>query len=371
MNKKYIIVADSALELLLSIQVKLTLLKDDIVDIILTDRTNGTKEVYLKLREKKVFQNVYYAEANCFPYGKYKKFIPESLQQKLYNSACKRGVNKILGKKQKYNHFITAETDYFSRNVYKVLKEDNASPILLGEGILPYCGLEANLLSRLGTADDDLIRDYECIWVYGPQIRKMAYAELLPIPSVMINKEKLVEILNYIYDYKPHKHVYENKIIFFEESYSTDGGSDNAVEFIQKLITWYRKEQIVIKRHPRDVEDRFTDMGIQTVEPYSIPWEVFLLNGDCRNCVLLSANSGSVYLAKLWDFTDETLSCIMLAKILKYEYGNSPMLIEYYNFLEETFYKQYNYCVPKDMEELHTCIEASIKQTFKLEGIGE
>jgi len=104
------------------------------------------------------------------------------------------------------------------------------------------------------------------------------------------NKE-LVNLYNEVFKYDPSVDSYEEPIIFFEESYYADGYDVNDVEMVDKIADIVGKENLFIKTHPRNPENRFKKLGYKTNKNTSIPWEVICMNIDLSNKTLVTIAS--------------------------------------------------------------------------------
>lgn len=359
MEQRILIVADSALELLMSIHVKLSLYREIPSTLIMTDRTAGAYGVYKRLAALNVFEKVIYVEATKFPELKVFNRLPGRIRRRFYDKVCILKAREILKEPDTYTTFLTSEIDFFSRYMYLAVKK-TADPYLIGEGIFTFGGLKENIARQMIGSSGEFLKDLKGVLYYGPQFGEFPLPKATRIPSVNENRKELVDILNEIYGYEPHSVIYQNKIIVFEESYANDGGSDDLMGFLAKLVKKFGNENVLVKRHPRDRENRFADMQIASVEPFHLPWELFILNGDCRDCVLLAANSGSVYLCQLWDFCKEEVKSIMLNHLLEYKHAGGAVLDRYYTFLEG-LYRQENICSPETEAELFHYIENAIE----------
>ena len=358
MFKKILMVADSPLELLLSIQVKIAMFRDVQTTIVLTDRSPGAYNTYKNVKKQKIFDCVLYVKESVFWGCKFCKLLPKKINEKLRDTLNVFIAKRILVHHDSYDLFITSEIDFFSKYMFLALSK-NAKFYLISEGIYGFSGLEESIKrNKLVDNSSRLFLDrLSAILYYGPKIGKLPTSKEIQIPSVNCNRGEFVSLLNSIYNYEPHKIMIENKIILFEESYANDGGNDDCVYVLKRLIEKYGNQRVMLKRHPRDRENRFTQIGINSIEPYSVPWEMFVLNGDCKNCVLLAANSASVYLCKLWDLCKEPVYCIMLNELMNYEYVGGSCMDMYMQFLKK-MYKKVGIMVPQSFKDLFYSIDS-------------
>lgn len=358
MKEKYLIVSDSALELLLTIQLKLSLLKEKWTTLVITDRTAGSFERYEILRDVGLFERVIYVKVSDFPSNKRYREYNEPQKSFEFRRACVEESKAIVKDYNEYTGFISSEIDFFTQYMFEMIKE-HARPFHMSEGILAFYGIEEGIKHELSLRRVSYLETLRHILYYGPKLRSVSGYKMIQIPSINNNRDEYVDIINKVFGYESHKRKYEGKIIVFEESYSRDGGSDNLAEIVSHLIEHYGPDMVKIKRHPRSLENRFNGLGVEMIEPFLMPWELFSLNGDCDGCICLSANSGSVYLQKIWDFSKGNQKCIMLNNVMEYRHVDNPMYQMYYASLREV-YKRYGIPSPTSLEELYKMISESL-----------
>lgn len=352
MKERYLIVADSVAELILTIHVKLTILKDIDTTLILTDRTAGSENTAKRARELGLFDKVLYVKVRAgFPKTTERRHVPSFVRKMLYRIGCTKEAKAIIGEWQSYTGFMSSEVDFFSQFMYEAIRK-KAKLYLIGELALTFAGLYEEMQIQRAKSVTHYFDEIQGIYYYGPMLRKTKLEKMMiPLPSINANRDDYVKVINHIFGYEPHKCIYKNKIIIFEESYSRDGGTDNLLEIVKKIADEFGTENVLVKRHPRDIENRFSEMNIYSVEPFSNPWELFILNDDCKDCILLAANSSSVYLTEIWDFNRQNNKCIMLRNVMDYSYHKCATLDEYFGFLPE-LYKKYNLVAPESMAKL-------------------
>lgn len=357
MKERYLVVADSVFELMITIQVKLTILKDIDTTLILTDRTSGNDINAKRVRELGLFDRVLYVKATkkYFPKTTERRHVPASVRKVLYRMGCTKEAREILGDPDTYTGFMSSEIDYFSQFMYEAVRK-HAKLYLISENILAFAGLYENVELNKNKTVTRFLYEIKGTYYYGPVLGESKLENLMPIPSINENREEYTRIINHIFSYEPHKNIYKNKIIVFAESFFTIGGSDNLMDIITELVKEFGSENVMVKRHPLDVVDRFKDVGISSIEPFCHPWELFILNDDCQNCVLMAGNSTSVYLTNIWDFNRQKNEAIMLRNILNYSYPSNPIVDFCFRFLA-TLYERYNIPVPNSMDELIACIK--------------
>lgn len=105
-------------------------------------------------------------------------------------------------------------------------------------------------------------------------------AEVIKIPSLIESKNMINPILRMTFSINECKDIYDKKVFFFEESYYNDGIKTDDVQLVEDLAAIYGKDNIMIKVHPRNRENRFKMLGYNTNTDLTIPWEVIALNID-------------------------------------------------------------------------------------------
>lgn len=83
------------------------------------------------------------------------------------------------------------------------------------------------------------------------------------------------------------------KFVFFEESFAADSRTTNDLDLFLEIANIVGKDNIIVKRHPRNPINRFEKLGFKVMEQQNIPWEIILLNHDISDKVLISFGSSA------------------------------------------------------------------------------
>lgn len=116
-------------------------------------------------------------------------------------------------------------------------------------------------------------------------------AKPLPIPSISQTKDELATAMRGVF-----RHVefpYSQQFIYFASSTDVDGYSFGETEMVLKIASIVGKHNLAVKMHPRDGRDVYRKAGLTVVENSYVPWEVFQLCNDFSERTFLSATSGS------------------------------------------------------------------------------
>lgn len=299
MNEKSdwkIIVCVTYYQLILAVQMRLTILKKQKITLIIhAGKTNGFDKVYDCLKRLNLFNETFYVRNEDIDPTKGILF------------GLRRGIQMITGNKRysailqhEYNEIIFYNVSTFIQILYSNLAKKNANIICsrMEEGIKSYFdlysygkrGLFARRIRRFLKKPNllDIKGNFYCT------IPKLVVSdfELVNIPLFSQNTDELRIILNDIFDYKASE--MKQKYIFFASTAAENADmmqkeSDFIIEFANKI----GRENLLVKMHPRDIRDIYEKNGIATLKNSYIPWEVMQLNLNPKNHVLMTVTSGA------------------------------------------------------------------------------
>lgn len=147
--------------------------------------------------------------------------------------------------------------------------------------------------------------DLYAVDTYSYELRK------LPNPAQYPEiREKLIEI--YGYEKMP-----DEPYIYLEDFFFADRFNTNDFLLFEQVAKAVGKENIIVKRHPRDAFDRFEPLGYKTVTRSVVPWEIQLLANDLRSKVLISVSSTSILTPYI--IFDSDMHVISLEKMFRGE----------------------------------------------------
>ena len=89
----------------------------------------------------------------------------------------------------------------------------------------------------------------------------------------------------------------QEKLIFFEGAFWGDGMLVDEMELFFAIADYIGKENIIVKRHPRNTVDRFTPLGFKVMANQTLPWEVMIKDIDLSNKLLVSVASFTCFSA--------------------------------------------------------------------------
>lgn len=299
---------------LLSYQLKRN--NETVDDIIITDNFVNSATIIEKVIKTGYYNKVFYATINEYLFSKnvfckiYKiltYFFPKlSFWRKISNTFD-----------FKYDEIYYNNDDLFFYNLISICTKSNSSLKVyrFEEGYSSYlnefCSLFAQYICGIRDKikmQNTFVNVFKGVYLYEPIL--VMYKS--NVPFLKLSREINNDIKNIItsfFDLGNQYSCISEKWIIFEESFYQDKGYNKDIVLYKKIIDFLGKENVVVKMHPRTKIDRFTPMGIRTLENDGVPWEVVLLSGNIQNKIFVSMASGSIINAKLLlgDSTDSWL----------------------------------------------------------------
>lgn len=352
-KKKVAIISNTVYQLLVVLQMKVTVFENMDVDLFITDHSMNTKRYAYNGNKLGLFRNVQYIET--LDYSRRRgKYQPGNIQSELFFSLKRYNeVKKRVGKIEKYDYFFSANLDLFAAAFYDVLKLKNQQiKLYLFEDGLSVCkAMEVYLNDMQNYINNGQFSSIYKITGYGkafneikgvflsvPELfswkRKM---KLYKIPKIQKNNMDTINKINTLFGYDNNMdYIIKNKkVIFFEESYYSDGYKVNDQKLLNIIASVAGKQNIMVKLHPRSRENRFKDYDI--LPDLSIPWEVFYLNNDLSGITLVSIASGCIIHPFL--LFDDKQEMVVLLDIAR---GSFPGILKtYHKFLRDNLFTVY------------------------------
>lgn len=333
--KKCLFICNTPFQIMTAVTFRLTILKDEYVDIAVSDIISDSYDLYNNIERTKVFNNIYYVHDYRINYQL------TGIKRKLSILNRKRITKNIFYTDIIYDELYTSDTLLSIEWIYELLKSKNTkmkvfyfeeSPIavLCDQGNHfkskeNYIGIKDRLLG-IKHIDGNFSGAYVSVC---DKMHK-TYFEWFRLPKIDFNmKEKYVSILNKFWNYNPRNSL-DNKIIFIEESFFVDNRGNRDEEIINDILQFSHNHDVVIKLHPRTRKNRFENKGVHIYENSSVPWELVVLNGELDNNILICVASSAAILSKLyWNIKQ-----------------NSVVLVDcqdyYFDYLSNDYYKKFS-----------------------------
>ena len=291
---KKLIICNTNSQILMALQMKLTIFKNDRLDIIITDHIIDGLERSARLEKTHLFGKVYFIKA----LNKSKSSTP--FKNFLY-SLFLGGGRTSLKIDDFYDEVLTYNFDIFTYEIVNSLERENENIVWsqYDEGLFSYNtgfyldGIRSKLISfirmiRRKKVYIDLFSRFYCMY---PELRRIHNEwDSITIPELKTSLEKLKPILKKVYDYTDE--AIEEKYIYFSSS-DVDGHSFGEHEYVLELAKFLGSNQLLIKKHPRDISNVYESNGLHVMKNSNYPWELIQILSDINDKVLLTCTSGS------------------------------------------------------------------------------
>lgn len=294
-------------QLFVAIWMKHSLFKNDEVDVIVSDHTKDADLLCKRINECNLFDECFYTKNFPFARG----YTPTT-------NIMRRHPNYYLKKYFKtrkcYDEIYVSNVDYFSRLLYNALKKrnKNCKLYLYEDGLSTYSKIFEKRYLKCNTAYTSKIQEFTFkhifkeslifsnvsgMYLFNPKyLMWQTDFEIIKLKKIDRTDASFIKYCNHIFNYSNEQDEYSEPYIFMEESFNVEGTPLNDIEILEKVAKNVGKDNIIIKRHPRDTTNRFELNGFKTNQNTAIPWEVVVLNmKDPLDKTIISVCSGSMF----------------------------------------------------------------------------
>lgn len=307
---KSLFVCNSVYQILVALWIRCAYHGDEPADMLVSDHLNGGQQLCDRIRQTGFFDHVCYVQTVEF--AKFQKRISrfERIEASLLPN---RFLKRFVSLDDRYSNVYLANVDYFSQLLFDAVAHRNPAVKLYiyEDGLFTYSRLyEADYVSthipvthpvkqflhRYIYRKRTIYGNVAGMLLFNPD--NISWKPPFPIPplrKIDRENESFRALCNLVFGYDESVDRYDRKYIFMEESFYAEGAVLNDLEVIEQLAQRVGRENIMVKIHPRNPENRFAALGYQTNTNTSIPWEVILMNlGDISDKYLITVSSSSV-----------------------------------------------------------------------------
>ena len=303
-------VCNSVYQILVAMWIQYACCGDTPADMIVSDHMNGGEALCKRLRKSSMFENVYYVENVSF--AKFQKRI-HRLERIEASLMPNRFLDRFVHLEHRYSSIYLANVDYFSQLLFDAASHKNPEVKLFiyEDGLFTYSRLyEKDYAGTYIPVTQPLKKFlhrhiYRKRTIYGHVAGmllfnpdNMNWTPPFPVQALLkIDRtdEQFRTLCNLVFDYSQSVDQYDRKYIFMEESFYAEGAALNDLEVIEQLAQRVGKDNIMVKIHPRNPENRFASLGFKTNKNTSIPWEVILMNlENASDKRLITVSSSSI-----------------------------------------------------------------------------
>lgn len=271
---------------------------NDQVDVIIADTFNGYKNISNRIKELKLFNNVYNANINIEPAIKKIKKIKYVIMTKNFLREIFEGKIELYDELffWNYNYYTISIKEYLSR------KNKNMKSFVFEEGYISYFSSykkkPTSFLMKLVNIKNVIMKhqkiyeeNMDGIYLFEPDLLLYKPAcTIFKIDRKTLETKKFQENIKYIFNIDDVILKYDKKYIIFEECHPEYDDEKIFDEIIERV----GKDNVIIKLHPRRKINRFAKKGVKTLGNDGAPWEAIALAKDFSKNVLISIGSGSI-----------------------------------------------------------------------------
>lgn len=325
-----------------AINLKLTLFKNDDVDIVVASHHKDFFEYYNRLQQLHLFVNTYYVPQVQGGIHEYFRGVMGKGNKISFLSSIKgeaflatkvlhkwiRGQEAILlsringyikGDYKKYDHFLASCGSELIEAFYILLRKNGNCEISIldeGFGIYSTDSIDGDVFGNLKA---------DSVYIYDPNIYIRNVDKIVRIPRLSKECNGLIEALNFVFDWQSGSIDFlHDGIIFFEQGWPVMPKyllhltglkkillknsyrkhlndqliSDEQKSLMLFLMDGFADRNIWIKFHPRS-QAKFEYLlknNVVELESYQVPWEVQCCNMDVSNNIFITICSSAVCL---------------------------------------------------------------------------
>ncbi len=354
---KTLIYCCSVYQLFNAIHIRMHVLKDDDVDLLLSDILPDQETTAQRLRQCGLFGKVYTSQGKFIARQQYKHTRITVYGYRIFPSLLLREAGLVLN--EKYDRFYFATFDEFIAFIYLRLHwlnnklevccyEDGGSTYMRS---FQSCNMiEKRLYKWFGILPLGLVK--VPLLVYVPDLMTFdCGGPVRQMPPIDQEDEMFKKTVNSIFGFTEEA-VPDCKGIFFEESFLADGLKNNDAELIE-CCNQLCEGKLLLKPHPRNPYNRFENSGIQILRS-KIPWEIYCLNMDLTGKYLITINSNAAISPHI--IFKRAPKTILLFNMLEGEsyLRGKPEFDAYYEKVLQMFPEEIN--APKTKEDLEALL---------------
>ncbi len=328
-SKRIIYLCPTLISLMNSIVTQLTVNKGIPADIVF-ENTMDFSEISERLMKYPIFEKCFYWNS-LEEKSAYHDLTP---REKMQVSHQPSKVFHIPQLNDQYTDLCVHIDSYAAKFFYYSLIEKGMNPDVhfVSEGTgtyaLDFANTARDTIDHEYYKDKAFLKKVKNVYVYQPQLftgnRKIV--NLVEIPVFSSLDPSVYKMIDEIFG---KAEPIEEKLIFFEGVFWGDNHLVNEMELFLAIADYIGKENIVVKRHPRNKVDRFTPLGFHVMKQQYLPWEVMIKDIDLSEKVLVSVASFTAFSAK--EMYGRVSRSILLEDLLV---GKAP-------FLEDQGYRKF------------------------------
>lgn len=361
-----LIVCSTPLQIMNALNLKLTFLKNEAVDLIILDHSKDNIIYYEELKKLNFFNDCFFLRTRNMNGGsseiKWIRYLKTANHYLRKNKLLKQSI--VFNKK--YEEFFVCSPDLPSQIIYYHIKKINPSVRLnmLEEGTFAYYYFlhKYNLLKKMFTKfifGGKTFKNYQKAYIYRPDFMEESgeNIELKKLPFIDKKNKEIVQIFNKVFEYENTDSVeWEQKVFYFDQPFqyqSINKSVKKLVDFISTKLT--PKFQLNIKLHPRTDENEFGNKV--HVMQTRVPFELVVANNEVKDKILISVFSSACLNPKI--MFDEEPYVILLYKLIDLSLltNLNERSFNLANKVKESYKAKNKFFIPETFEELSEILD--------------
>lgn len=292
--KKVLFAAESVYQLFNAIILRMTEKENDECDLILSEATVWPSDIISNLKGIHLFDKIVFPETKKQEWDFWD--LDQEKRYEVYRNpkaffSCGYPVEPV------YDELFFPIDHIFWKMIYNYEVSNGRVPdiYMYDEGVRAYT-MELSKTDDKPFSKDaynpSFVNSIKAYYLHQPQLYSLTeYPYELKKIQNPTNNEKLRQAIQAVYGFESAPN---EKYIYMEDFFFADHLIGNDFDLFKKITQIIGKDNIIVKRHPRDKFDRFTPWGVNTMQKNVIPWEVQLLLNDYSEKVLVSVSSTSI-----------------------------------------------------------------------------
>ena len=297
-----LIISNTYYQLIMAIQMKATIFKDDYVCIMVSDHSNKAENVFQRLKKISFFDENVFMKSKGYIHNR-------SIIDK-----CKEFWQITFGKNNRYGIYLNdLKSLYFDEivffnleidmyGIYSILSRYNEKLLYSSyeEGVLSYENIYYDSLKfkiirflRKITNRPNITDNHKNFYCVYPELYN-GNLNAKHIPEIDKSDNTIKNVLAEIFNLNSENLYDKYKYIFFETIYETEGYKIGELELFKKIAKILGKDNILVKKHPRSNITYYEENGFAVDTNSDVPFEAIQLNYDMHNCTFITTVSGSV-----------------------------------------------------------------------------
>ena len=299
-------VCNTYYQLIVAIQLALTVYSNCTCDLWLSDHSKGSSDVARRLKKESLFREVRYLHTKdrWYRYSDLKRqsFLRYRVTKAFFGGISHKQLDEIKAGCS-YDHILFFNIHDDIRRIVDSSSRKGGVPKLyrMEEGLATCSSKHSHRWSFSQRALDAIreriglvpvSRSIEGYYCFIPELCDDDFPfKPLRIPSIRDNREELSNVLARAFNFQSFTHT--QPYIFFGSSLRTDGMPVGEERVVSELAKEFGPNNILLKQHPRDESDIYRRLGIHVMESSYIPWEVVQLCSDFSDRTLITCTSGA------------------------------------------------------------------------------